>query len=38
MTELPKTRSGKILRRVIRKVAIGPGSRRSVEHREPRGD
>jgi acetyl-CoA synthetase len=32
--ELPKTRSGKILRRVIRKVAIGedPGDLSSIEH------
>ena len=33
-TELPKTRSGKIVRRVIRKVAIGqePGDLSSIEN------
>ncbi len=34
VAELPKTRSGKILRRVIRKVAIGedPGDLSSIEN------
>ena len=35
--ELPKTRSGKIMRRLLRDVARGPGARRHHDARRPRG-